>query len=88
LLHLGEHAPPPAVHSRFHPVPTRPVFGGVEPAKPRQTIEALPHEFDSTPRVRSVPRPRLDPEDLKEQKQRAKDAEREEEAPLPRDFSP
>jgi hypothetical protein len=35
-----------------------------------------------------VPRPQLDPEELEEQKQRAKDADREENAPLPRDFNP
>lgn len=63
--------PPPAVHNRFHPVPTRPVFSNPQPPRDRTMIEALPHEYSSTPRLRSVPRPQLDPEELKEEKQKA-----------------
>lgn len=92
--------PPPSVHTRFHPVPTRPVFS--RPAPPRSQgqstgpaagpvrplIESLPHEYGSTPRLRSTPRPQLDPEEAQEAKQREKDVEREEAAPLQRSYQP
>ena len=83
----GSHGPPPAVHNRFHPVPTRPVFGNPTITN-RPSIESLPREYSSTPRLRSVPRPQLDPEELKEEKQKARDGDRDEQAPLIRDFSP
>ncbi len=85
------HSPPPSVHTRFHPVPTRPIFSKPTPPAAPQTspmIESLPREYNSTPRLRSVPRPHLDPEELQEKKQEAEDADREEKTPLPRDFNP
>lgn len=73
--------PPPSVHNRFHPVPTHPVFSNPPPPAgpqlpPQQqsrdrTIEGLPHEYSSTPRLRSVPRPQLDPEELQDEKRKA-----------------
>jgi hypothetical protein len=87
---VARHCPPPSVHTRFHPVPTRPVLGNPnpktlagQPAAPRPELEQLPHEYDSTPRLRAAPRPRLDWDDLQEEKKKAKDAEAEEDRPLP-----
>jgi hypothetical protein len=74
--------PPQAVHNRFHPVPTRPVFGNPTPNRDT-TIEALPHEYSSTPRLRSVPRPQVDPEELKEEKEKAKEGDRKEQQWIP-----
>ena len=74
--------PPQAVHNRFHPVPTKPVFGNPNANRDR-TIEALPHEYSSTPRLRSVPRPQVDPEELKEEKEKAEKGDRKEEEWIP-----
>ena len=74
--------PPEAVHNRFHPVPTQPVFGNPTVKRDR-TIEALPHEYSSTPRLRSVPRPEVDAEELKEEKEKAEKGDRKEEEWMP-----
>ena len=63
--------PPEAVHNRFHPVPTRPVFGGSNIVARERRVETLPQEYSNTPRLRSAPRAQVDPEELRQQEKAA-----------------
>ncbi len=82
---VARHCPPPSVHTRFHPVPTHPVFGGPpgQDARPRPEMEQLPREYNSTPRRESTPKPHYDWDEHLEREKKLKDAEQKEERPLP-----
>ncbi len=86
--HLRQPGPPLSVHNRFHPVPTRPVFGTAPVASNRKGLETLPREYESTPRIKSELRPELDPEELKDAKEKAQKADEDEERQLLRNIAP